>query len=265
LESGYGDIFAIFSWRYVPATLTHYGNWLWITATPVSLAFLALPWAGRRAPRLAWALGVWVLSVSGLYVGYKHTADAWWALRFLLPVFPAAVAGGLYVVHRWWERRQQISPGSDLLGRRLAAGATLFLVLHGVVWRNHLGAVHIGVYEGRYAAASRWLRDQLPPDAVLAAMQCSGALHYDTDFTVVRYDTITSGQFAQIVQLCRAAHRPIYAVLWPSDFLDFQAASSGSGNWIEVAKIETVSVRIPPDTPSLSIDANSHRFPATAK
>ncbi len=265
LESGYGDIFALFSWRHVPATLTHYGNWLWITATPVSLALLVLLWTGRRATPLAWAMVVWVLSVSGFYVGYKHTADAWWALRFLLPVFPAAIVGGLYVVHRWWERRQQVRPVSNMLERRLAAGATLFLVLHEVGWGNHLGANRIGAYEGRYAAASRWLQAQLPPDAVLAAMQCSGALHYYTDFTVVRYDTITPGQFAQIVQLCHAAHRPIYAVLWPSDVPDFDAASSGTGNWIEVAKIETVSVRIPSDTLSSSIDANSHRLPATAK
>ena len=177
------------------------------------------------------------------YAGYKHTADTWWSLRFVLPMFPAAIVGGLWVLHAGWERFRRFRPGTAPVARRNAVVATLAIFIFGVAWSYRLSAASVGRAEARYPAVARWLQTHLPADAVVAAMQGSGALHCYTGFTLFRYDMLRPGQFAAIVDLCRAARRPVYAAMWPNDLRENQALSSSlAGNWRKIGQIETVTV-----------------------
>ena len=83
-------------------------------------------------------------------------------------------------------------------------------------WGGRLAALEIGRTESAYLASSRWAQSHLPPRAVLACMQTSGALFHYTDFTLLRYDEVKdAASLARIERLCAAAGRPIYAVLFP--------------------------------------------------
>jgi hypothetical protein len=76
-------------------------------------------------------------------------------------------------------------------------------------------------YEQAYADASLAARDRLPPDALVVANNFSGAIHYYTDFPVLRADVVEAAEFARYAARARQAGRPIYAVVF--DFEEEEA------------------------------------------
>src|SRR5262249_46699161 len=92
LVSGYGTLNELYSWSYWPANLRQFTTWTIDTQTPVvALAALFL-FAPRLFPPtcvphprfLVIAFGA---AVKLSYLFYRPF-DAWWYLRFLLPVWP---------------------------------------------------------------------------------------------------------------------------------------------------------------------------------
>ncbi|MBI5380873.1 MAG: glycosyltransferase family 39 protein [Opitutae bacterium] len=244
LASGYGAVGGMFQWEHVPASLANYAHWLPVLLTPFGLLALGLPWCFRRDPWLTATLALWLLLPLALYAYYYHTHETWWYLRFVLPAFPAAWLAALLVgrelVRRWNLRRWF---PADQLRTRLTVGSVCTALLVFVwQWNRHLHTRDCGVGERTYLAAINWMRPQVPAQAVLIAMQCSGALFYYTDYTIARWDQFEGVHFLSLIRAAQAAQRPLYALLMP--FEEDRVFSEGRlpGRWTKLGTVSDISL-----------------------
>ncbi len=235
LTTGYGDAGYLFERRVVRVTLAHYAHWLPILFTPGIWLCLGLPWAAARS-RAAGMLGAWILVYLGFYVSYFHTHEAWWYLRFLLPAAPAFVLGILWML-RWVANA---APASFAAGAAVAC-----LVLAGVAgeayWAKKLQVLTVGHGESAYPDAMAWINAHAPGNAILAAMQTSGAAFFYTDRTVVRWDELGPGDFREIADQAARQGRPIYAPLFRWE-TDPALADTMRGHWSAVATIQNITI-----------------------
>ena len=241
LASGYGgDLATKFTFAIIPTTLAHYAHWLPTLLTPAGLFVVALPWLARR-DRFAWVLITWIVVSVAFYAAYWHTHETWWYLRFLLPAFPAAIIGGLWVLRLAWNHFATARLQSVRVTRCLVAGAVGAVLLHSDFWHGRLNAALIGKGESVYLETFAWVRAHLPPDAILAAHQTSGALRYYTGFQLVRWDRLTPSRFALLVDAATASHRPIYAVLFPHEVAE-AFKENMPGSWLQIGAVRHVSI-----------------------
>jgi hypothetical protein len=235
LSTGYGDTTTDFGFEYIPATLLHFARWLPALFTPVAALFLALPWLARKAPRSAAILGLWALAFLAFYAPYRFTHETWWYLRFVLPAAPAMLVGGLMVLRRIEEGRMRAAPRNVLFATALALA-----IGNGRYWNRRLGALSIGQGEKTYARACAWLGEHVPPGAVLAVMQTSGAVFYYTSFPILRYDQIDAPGFERVAAAARAAGSPIYAALFPWE-ADQALRKRMPGKWTRVGAVPDIA------------------------
>ncbi|MDB6169871.1 MAG: hypothetical protein JWM88_2735 [Verrucomicrobia bacterium] len=207
LTTGYGDVSESFDRSFVGSALAHYAHWLPILLTPAVVLVLALPFLRRRIePRLIVLLGAWILVFAGFYAFYLVTGETWWALRFILPVFPACILAMLVAgraLTRSWALR---------ITRRIAWAAIAGTVAWDSWWCVQQQALGAREGEEAFVQAAAWARRRLPARAVVVCMQASGAFLYHTDFILLRYDF--AGDVQRIDEACAAAARPIYAALY---------------------------------------------------
>lgn len=241
LATGYGDATRSFQAAFVPGTLAHYARWLPALFTPVVVLALALPWARGVPPWVRWLLCLWIIPFAAFYSAYLCTHEAWWYLRFLLPIAPALVAGALLVLRAILSH----APAGGDPGRSAAAlAAALALVaLFSGWWIHRLNVLNIGREELRYGHVARWMQANVPHDAVCLSMQASGALLYYTDFTIMRWDMLNRANAGGVEAAIRAAHRPLYAVLFPFELDDSGALSRHMpGDWKQVGRVDAVTI-----------------------
>jgi hypothetical protein len=218
--SGYGgELGTKFSLGIIPTTLAHCARWLPVLLTPVGLFALALPWVGRRH-LFTWVLVAWIVVFFAFYIPYFHTHETWWYLRFLLPSFPACLVGGLWVIAHYWSRTGALRFPRELTQASLAIAAVIVVFVHSRIWHRRLEAAAIGQSESIYAATFEWAKQHLPGNAVIMAMETTGALVYYSDYQFVRWDTLDREHFARITQNAVDSHRPIFAVLFPYEVKD---------------------------------------------
>lgn len=125
------------------------------------------------------------------------------------------------------------------------APAAFAVLLHGTLWSRHLHAFSIGRNERVYPETAFWLQEHLPANAVVAAMQTSGALFYYTKFPVIRWNSIAPADFQRIAAACTAAGRPVYAALFPFEIDESQWAAFSRhlpGRWTQVGAVRQVSI-----------------------
>lgn len=237
LTTGYGDSAGL-AWKWVAPTLAHYARWLPALFTPVALAWLALPGLFRRAPLRTTVLLIWFLVFAAFYTAYEFTHETWWYLRFLLPAAPALVVGGLLVL------QNALSPRLSCRGATLAACMALVLaVASNTYWSQRFDVLNAGRGERTYPVVTEWLTRNLPPDAVIAAMQHTGALHYYTDFTFVRADMLNPATFGKISDVLAREDRPLYAVLWPFEIEEYRMFERNMpGPWQKVETLESITI-----------------------
>jgi hypothetical protein len=233
LTTGYGDVSQAFKRALLLPTVLHYGRWLPILLTPLVLLALALPFVLRSAGerRRAALLAVWALAFLGFYSVYDHTHETWWYLRFVLPAFPplaiAAVWTGERLLNRWeWRARVHLG---------VAASVITGVILFASSWGHRLHAAYGGRHEQVYPVACAWAQTQLPPGAVVVAMQMTGALQYHTDFTLVRWDHVQPEDVVRIEQHLAETDQPLFALLF-----EFETADAfrrwGSADWEPVGQ-----------------------------
>jgi uncharacterized membrane protein YhaH (DUF805 family) len=246
--TGYGSVGAIFSPEYLRPSLGNYLRWLPVLLTPVVILALALPWAATRETRLrALVCGAWAVPFLIFYAFYYHTHEVWWYLRFLLPAFPALILAMLLVLQR--------AAGRVPLGTRplVAVSGIVAAALWGSYWTQDRWALDGVRGEKVYPDTARWAQQYLPPNAVILAMQMTGALAYSTDFTVVRYQALSPAQLATVERVCAEQKRPIYALLFPEERDPVFTAMPGG--WNQIAAVSQVTVwertrsAVPPAAP----------------
>lgn len=184
LQSGYGNLDALFAWRHVPVNIALYGG-TWIhTGTPVVLLALAAPWLVAPGQRTrATALVAICASLSAVYLAYRPF-DEWWYLRFLLPaVATAAALTGVALVAaatRVWPRG----------GGATAAAMALVVATHG--WRSAEAGEARGLraLESRFAETAHVVATRLDPGAVPITVWQSGGLRFWPGRDVLVWDAL---------------------------------------------------------------------------
>lgn len=220
-ETGYGSTSMLlgwlFSWGVVRATWLAYARWLPILFTPVAVFAIGLPLLLRRSFAAGLMLIAWMLAFLCFYSA-DHDTAAKWNLRYLLPVLPACIAGGLLVLRHLagtapGKRFIPVVAGkTGLAGAFLAAAAVIIFSAAG---REQFSPDYLGRYSATYKGAADWTQAHLPGNAVITGATATGSLFCYTKFTIARWEWLDSGQWAELVKLCAATHRPIYAVVVP--------------------------------------------------
>ncbi|HEX2851844.1 MAG TPA: phospholipid carrier-dependent glycosyltransferase [Opitutaceae bacterium] len=235
-NSGYGPVGGIFRWEHVPPALSNYVRWLPVILTPGIVLFFAFPWLYRRESRwLITVLATWAATFPLFYVSYLHTHEDWWYLRFLMPSFPAIILLMVLVARMILSRRPTPWP------RFASWGLAAVIVAWASFWGGRLHVLSAGRGERIYRDTAVWTRAHLPANAVLAAMQTSGALFYYTDHTVIRYDQFNPAKFSVIETACAALKRPIYAVLYPFE-LEEVLEKRLPGRWTQVGAVNYATI-----------------------
>jgi len=236
LGTGYGTLGPDFGFKWVMVTLAHDAHWLPILFTPVIVFVFALRWEGRLGPRICAVLGAWILAYVAFYSVYRFTHESWWYLRFLLPIGPALIVGGLMGLRR-------ILPGR-VVGLRPLIPLTLGMcavLLAGHHWSRRLYALSIPDQENIYLETTGWLKANLPANAVVLCMQTSGAVYYDTNFAILRWDEINRGSLATVMAPLQASRRPLYAALYPFE-VEPALKERVPGRWTQVGKVGIATI-----------------------
>ena len=148
-----------------------------------------------------------VLLYLGFYASYFGTAENWWSLRFILPVAPILVAGGILAFERLVSplfRRllASVVPREDphVLANRFAWGAALVFLaaftMYAVKLNHSSRFMNWGHADGEYRVAAEKLETLVAPNSVCLCMQTSGSLYYYTNLILVRHDQF-DGERAQ--------------------------------------------------------------------
>lgn len=235
--TGYGAVGELFRMEYFPHNVLHFALWIsLLVSPPIVLAALALP-ALREHTRLLGLATAWSIAFVGCYVFYYHSGETWWYLRFILPMFPAIILGGVASLYHASERLAA-SPWA----RALPAAAVALAIAWDVGVSRHFALIHLGRHEVGYAQAAHWLNAEAPASAIVLQMQCSGAFTYYTVFPVVRWDLIEpQSAWPLLLETARRDRRPIYAALF--DFEREPALHQRTpGNWIFQTRSGHVSI-----------------------
>jgi hypothetical protein len=206
-RSGYAA--SLFSASYWDENVIQFTAWLIDTQTPLFFIGFAAPliagWLPRRPgiePRAATLLLTGVaVSVFASYLFYMPY-EAWWFLRFLLPAYPAlavltcATLAGLSA---------RFGSAVGILGVALVLGAAAVSL--------SMGKDLEVLGENRYRIIGEWVRDRLPQNAIVLALQHGGNVKHYSGREVVRYDYVREGDFeAAIDEMLAAGYHPYLVI-----------------------------------------------------
>jgi hypothetical protein len=138
----------------------------------------------RRAPRQTAALLTWVIAFVGFYAFYQYSSQDWSFLRFIEPAFPAMlVLGGLGVAqalaHADGGKRARIEWATVALILIFSAATNLLFRLPDA--RKH---------DRMFVMAAHWVRENVPPGALMVCRQFSGTLYFQTGHPILRWDIV---------------------------------------------------------------------------
>jgi hypothetical protein len=233
--SGYGSPGELYALGGLGRNARNYLGWILDSGSAyVLLGMLAIlgPWPRTVAPPashvpLRVLFGGFIVVMWLSYLFYSPF-DAWWYLRFLLPVWPLALD---------LLKRLRL-PGAEALVVILAFG----LFLHGQ--RGVVGGGMPGLrqLENRYAAAGDHVRRTTEPDAIVLAMQHSGSVRYYGGRQSVRYDLLDPAWLDRGAQSLAARGYHVLALLedWEEPLFRKRFASGnrlGRLDWRPVAEV----------------------------
>jgi hypothetical protein len=209
LGSGYGAAGDLFALANAGENLRLYTSWTTTAYTPVIWLFLAAPFVLRHHYRrpLFVALALLIALTWGVYLPYAvFRADEWFYTRFLLPALPFMLLFACMVL---------------LAGARLlpAAARTVLVssfVVGMMVMLGRTSALHVGPIpeaEQKYPGAGHFVRDSLPPTAVILAAQHSGSVRFYAGRVTVRWDLADGNELDAIVAALREGGFAPYLVL----------------------------------------------------
>jgi hypothetical protein len=214
LQSGYGRASDLFALRYVPENVRLYSAWLREgVAWPARAALLAgvacLPWCAVREP--AWrppaAMMVGVILLYLVYIPF----DSWSYLRFVLISLALAPLGAAYLLRALQESRYtRWTPPVTMM-------VLLAVALPNLQLARELSVFTVRAREYRYQAAGRFVADQLPPTAVIVAVQHSASAPYYSGRPVIRPDLLAPDAVDALLTWADRERRPLVFVLDESE------------------------------------------------
>ena len=207
LISGYGELGPGFRLTYAATNIRNYSVW-WLESQGLfAFVFPASFWFWRRSsPRrreflvlVGFGIGQFLL-----YLFYLPF-EAWWFLRFLVPVVPVVFLLCADAIARL---------GGSSATVRVAA-LTAFTVIvgsHASRFIDTHDILDIGRGERRYVEPALHLASTIPPDAVVLAMQHSGSLRYYTGRLILRWDALDPAWLDRAVAFLRGRGIATYLV-----------------------------------------------------
>jgi hypothetical protein len=148
---------------------------------------------------LAWLLAAVAVTIFGCYVLYLPF-DNWTYLRFLLPGIPGLLVLTSAVMLHFLRR---VSSRST---RWVIAGGCVVLM----AWRwDVLGLQPPHPNDRRFAVVGEFVRDHLPPNAILISMQHSGSIRYYSGRSTLRWDWLPAEELERALTFLREnGYRP---------------------------------------------------------
>lgn len=241
--SGYGAAGELFGAASVLPNLRTVWRWTvetggqWTVLGLGALGVLALRREGARWwPALGLAAGVLVS-----YLPYAQFVE-WWYLRFYLPLWPPVAAA--LAVATWQGARRWSPEGAALLlvaaafvtavsGSSFAAARDVF-----ALWRG----------EQRYAAVGEYVRARASDDAVVFALQHSGAVAYYGARAVARFDEVAPDRLDRLCDTLAATGRDVWLVVddWeePAIRARFATQVRGRLDWAPLAEARIRGARV---------------------
>jgi len=211
LLSGYGTLGDLYSLSHVTTNVRQFSRWIVDTQTPVvsiALLYFAAP-SWFPAPRIRYPrviLGATLATSVASYLFYQPF-DAWWYLRFLLPMWPVLMlltSGAIVALARGLVPRAAVPVVVMSVGLLAAYG------VRSAVARE---AFDIGRAERRTIDLARFVSTHTDPDAVMISLQHSGTLRLYGGRLTLRYDQLDPVWLDRAVAFLQANGRHPYVVL----------------------------------------------------
>jgi hypothetical protein len=226
--SGYGDAGTLFSLDRVGQNLARYPIWILETQTPFVLLAIAAPWMLRRDPnraRLAWISLLAVMLLVATYLAYT-VFDDWWYIRFLLPALPILLALSAAVLRALTEWLPTAGPFRGARHSVLIATTAML-----AAWYIHVAIDrHVNDLqrlESRFARAGEYAARELPPNAVVLAVQHSGSIRFHGRRDTIAWDAISPDALDGTIAALRARGRTVFLVLEDAEEERFRARFAG--------------------------------------
>jgi hypothetical protein len=225
LTSGYGELGQYYAWAFAPANLRRYPVWIVDTQTPLVLLAVCLFVAPHLLPppRVAHLRTLLGGIVGGVFLSYLFYTpfDAWWFLRFLLPMWPVIMlltAVALNTLARRWTGRW--------------SAAVVWAIVAAVGWRGvrlaiDRSAFDLGWGDRRYVNVARFVAEHTEPDAVIISMQHSGSIRHYAGRLTLRFDLLDRAALDRAIAFLQSARRRPYVVLDGDEVPIFRARFSG--------------------------------------
>ena len=224
LRTGYGSIAQYLSLDYFPARSLHYLRWTAALLSPFVL--LGAIDSTIRAPRdriqLMLALWWWPYF---LFYCFFSSYESWSYTRFLLPAYPALIVSALMMARR-------VSP------RAAPAVVACAMIAYAIFFTRRLDVLHIKRVESIYPEVLRWSDAQIPRDALVVAMQLSGARKYDRGEWSLRWEWLDRERVQKIERA--VPPQRWYAVLWP--FEVDEVLRRVPGQWTKIGEDRDVTL-----------------------
>jgi hypothetical protein len=231
LRSGYGDPSQLFSVAHVVPNLERYFRWLTETHTPWVLLALLAPFVMERSERtggpgasprtLAAVSLAMIATILLVYLPYVVFED-WWYLRFLLVGVVLVVVLASAVTVR----------GLMRVARPAAVPAVILVAaLFGTMFVRTARERHVfelRIFEARFVEAATWVRDYLPPEAVVLTLWHSGSVrYYGGRFTVV-WDALPPDGLDAAVDYLTGIGRPPFLLFDGAESARFRERFGGT-------------------------------------
>jgi hypothetical protein len=226
-QSGYGPFESLYSLSRVRPNLEQYARWFRESQTMIPLVGILAPFIARVSMpdrvRLLLVCSVFPAVVLALYLPYlMFQPQEWTYLRFLLPGYPALMAGAGVVC-------------TSVVGRsrwRVPVSAAVAVLVAAVAIETWQSATARGVFalretDERYARAVAHVHT-LPANAVIVSLAHSGTLWFYTGRDVLRFDAIDGTNIDAAVAELTAAGHPVYLVGDPFEVDMFRARFAGT-------------------------------------
>ncbi len=229
LRSGYDDSGASsgFSLHNVAPGARHYVHWISATMSPLILpCWIAGCLGSSVRVRDRILLFTWFGAVLSFYLLY-FPYDTWWYTRFLLPGIPAILLASAALAERLLSRA---SPARWL---KIAAVTATFLLICGTGLRvlRRERVLEIGRGQAVFPETVRWASQKIPRDALVFAMEFSGAMKAYGWGTPIRWDMFEKKDFDGIRARLERPGRPLYALMLPGEVAAAAQGSLAAGTW----------------------------------